>query len=620
MPRLSPCRLGFLAVAALIGSFAAHSLTAETISLTVDATKTPQKLLHAHLAMAVKPGPLTLYYPKWIPGEHGPDGPIASLTGLKFSGGGKTIPWKRDLLDVFTFHVDIPAGVSKLEADYDYIEPDGGSATDKLVVLEWNEVVLYPAGVRAEQLMYETKLTMPEGWKFGTALPVASASGNHIEFKPISLDLLVDSPVITGEYYRAIDLTPAGEPIHHEIDMVADAEADLAMSPEIQKQMTNLVAESGKLFGARHYRDYHFLFTLSDHVAHFGLEHHESNDSRLPERTLISPGAGMALGGLLAHEFAHSWNGKFRRPADLTVAYYQEPMKDDLLWGYEGLTDFLGPMLAARSGLWTPEQYHEYLASIAAMLGPGRPGRTWRPLLDTAVAVPGLGFARGWPAWRRGTDYYDEGDLIWLEVDTILHRETHGQKSIDDFCHAFHGGANNGPEVKTYTFEELMAALNAVAPYDWAGFFREKLDSTSANAPVGGIENAGWKVVYNGEPSKLTGRRGNPGDIYSIGLQLAGDGMVSDAIVGSPAFEAGISSGMKVVGVNGRVYTHDLLEDAIKAAKGTSQPITLLVVVDDYYQTSTIHYNGGDRYPHLAREDGKDDYLDAIIKARAGGQ
>ena len=620
MPRLSPCRLGFLAVAALIGSFAAHSLTAETISLTVDATKTPQKLLHAHLAMAVKPGPLTLYYPKWIPGEHGPDGPIASLTGLKFSGGGKTIPWKRDLLDVFTFHVDIPAGVSKLEADYDYIEPDGGSATDKLVVLEWNEVVLYPAGVRAEQLMYETKLTMPEGWKFGTALPVASASGNHIEFKPISLDLLVDSPVITGEYYRAIDLTPAGEPIHHEIDMVADAEADLAMSPEIQKQMTNLVAESGKLFGARHYRDYHFLFTLSDHVAHFGLEHHESNDSRLPERTLISPGAGMALGGLLAHEFAHSWNGKFRRPADLTVAYYQEPMKDDLLWGYEGLTDFLGPMLAARSGLWTPEQYHEYLASIAAMLGPGRPGRTWRPLLDTAVAVPGLGFARGWPAWRLGTDYYDEGDLIWLEVDTILHRETHGQKSIDDFCHAFHGGANNGPEVKTYTFEELMAALNAVAPYDWAGFFREKLDSTSANAPVGGIENAGWKVVYNGEPSKLTGRRGNPGDIYSIGLQLAGDGTVSDAIVGSPAFEAGISSGMKVVGVNGRVYTHDLLEDAIKAAKGTSQPITLLVVVDDYYQTSTIHYNGGDRYPHLAREDGKDDYLDAIIKARAGGQ
>ena len=598
----------------------ARYLHAETLSLTVDLTKTPQKLLKAHLVMPVKPGPLTVYYPKWIPGEHGPDGPISSLTGLKFTADGKVVPWKRDLLDVFTFHVDVPAGVSKLEADYDYIEPEGGSATDKLDVLEWNEVVLYPAGTPAEQLMYEAKLVMPEGWKFGTSLPIAKEGGNHVEFKPISLDLLVDSPVITGEYYRAIDLTPPGEPIHHEIDMVADSEADLNMSPEIQKQMTNLVAESGKLFGARHYRDYHFLFTLSDHVAHFGLEHHESNDSRLPERTLISPGAGMALGGLLAHEFAHSWNGKFRRPADLTVAFYQEPMKDDLLWGYEGLTDFLGPMLAARSGLWTAEQYHEYLASIAAMLGPGRPGRTWRPLLDTAVAVPGLGFARGWPTWRRGTDYYDEGDLMWLEVATILHNETHGQKSIDDFCQSFHGGPNQGPQVKTYTFEELVAALNAIAPYDWAGYFHNRLDSTSAEAPVGGIENGGWKVVYNGEPSKLTGRRANPGDIYSIGLQLAPDGTVSDSIVGGPAFEAGISYGMKVMGVDGRLYTHDLLEDAIKESKDSSKPITMLVVVDDYFQTSTINYHGGERYPHLAREEGKPDTLDEIVKPHASGQ
>src|SRR5277367_2670257 len=600
-------------VAALMAS-ASVALAGETISLSVDATKTQQKLLHAHLMMPVQTGPLTLYYPKWIPGEHGPDGPISSLTGLKFEAGGKVVPWRRDLLDVFTFHVDVPAGVTKLEASYDFIEPDGGSATDKLVVLEWNEVVLYPAGTPANQLTYEAKLTVPEGWKFGTPLPVASQSGNEVSFKPISLDLLVDSPVITGEYYRSIDLTPPGEPIHHEIDMVADSEAALNMSPEIQKQMTNLVAESGKLFGARHYRDYHFLFTLSDHVAHFGLEHHESNDSRLPERTLLMPSAGMSLGGLLAHEFAHSWNGKFRRPLDLTVPYYEEPMKTDLLWGYEGLTDYLGPMLAARSGLWTQDQYHEYLAAIAAMLGPGRPGRTWRPLLDTAIGEPIPGFARGWLNWRRGTDYYDEGDLLWLEVATIIHRETHGQKSIDDFCHAFHGGPNNGPEVKTYTFDELVTALNAIAPFDWASFLHERLNSTSADAPVGGIENGGWKVVFNGEPSKLTGRRGNPGDVYSIGLQLGEDGTVTDSIVGSPAFEAGISSGMKVIGVNGRVYTHDLLEDAIKAAKDDSKPITLLVVVDDYFQTSTINYHGGERYPHLVREDGKPDYLDDLIK------
>ena len=606
----------FVALVFAVAAHAAPAQSSQTISLTVDATKTPQKLLHAHLVLPVQPGPLTLYYPKWIPGEHSPSGPIASLTGLKFEGNGKVIPWKRDLLDTFTFHLDIPAGVSQLDATYDYIEPEGGSATDKLLILEWNEVALYPAGTPAQKLMYDAKLILPEGWKFGTSLPVSGQSGNSVSFKPISLDLLVDSPVISGEYFRVIDITPAGEPIHHEIDMAADSEAALAMTPANIKQMTNLVAESGKLFGARHYRDYHFIFALSDHVAHFGLEHHESNDSRLPERTLISPGSGMALGGLLSHEFVHSWNGKFRRPADLATPYYEEPEKTDLLWGYEGLTDYLGPMLAARSGLWTPDQYHEYLASIAASLGPGRPGRTWRPLLDTAVGEPGLGFARGWFTWRRGTDYYDEGDLLWLEVATVIHRESHGKKSIDDFCQAFHGGPNNGPEVKTYTFDQLMADLNAIAPYDWATFFNTRLDSTSPEAPVGGIENGGWKVTYDGEPSKLMGRRGNPGDVYSIGLQLGQDGAVADSIVGGPAFQAGISSGMKVVGVNGRVYTHDVLEDAIKAAKDSTQPISLLVVVDDYYQTSNINYHGGERFPHLTREEAKPDYLDELIKAR----
>ena len=606
----------FVALVFAVAAHAAPAQSSQTISLTVDATKTPQKLLHAHLVLPVQPGPLTLYYPKWIPGEHSPSGPIASLTGLKFEGNGKVIPWKRDLLDTFTFHLDIPAGVSQLDATYDYIEPEGGSATDKLLILEWNEVALYPAGTPAQKLMYDAKLILPEGWKFGTSLPVSGQSGNSVSFKPISLDLLVDSPVISGEYFRVIDITPAGEPIHHEIDMAADSEAALAMSPANIKQMTNLVAESGKLFGARHYRDYHFIFALSDHVAHLGLEHHESNDSRLPERTLISPGSGMALGGLLSHEFVHSWNGKFRRPADLATPYYEEPEKTDLLWGYEGLTDYLGPMLAARSGLWTPDQYHEYLASIAASLGPGRPGRTWRPLLDTAVGEPGLGFARGWFTWRRGTDYYDEGDLLWLEVATVIHRESHGKKSIDDFCQAFHGGPNNGPEVKTYTFDQLMADLNAIAPYDWATFFNTRLDSTSPEAPVGGIENGGWKVTYDGEPSKLMGRRGNPGDVYSIGLQLGQDGAVADSIVGGPAFQAGISSGMKVVGVNGRVYTHDVLEDAIKAAKDSTQPISLLVVVDDYYQTSNINYHGGERFPHLTREEAKPDYLDELIKAR----
>ena len=611
-------RIRSLAFLVSVVALASSTLAEQTISVTVDATKTQQKLLHTHLVMPVKAGPLTLYYPKWIPGEHGHDGPIANLTGLKFEANGQIIPWQRDLLDVFTFHLEIPQGVSHLDANFDYIEPDGGSATDKLLVLEWNEVVLYPADVPAEKLTYEAKLLMPDGWKFGTALPVDNQAGNQVSFKPISLDLLVDSPIITGEFYRTIDLTPPGEPIHHEIDIAADSADDLNMSPENQKQMTNLVAESGKLFGARHYRDYHFLLALSDHVAHFGLEHHESNNSRLPERTLISPSSGQSLGGLLAHEFAHSWNGKFRRPADLTVPYYEQPMKTDLLWGYEGLTDYVGPMLAARSGLWTPEQYHEYLASIAAMLGPGRPGRTWRPLLDTAVGEPGLGFGRGgWSNWRRGTEYYDEGDLLWLEVATIIHRESHGTKSIDDFCHEFHGGPNRGAEVKTYTFDDLVKLLNSLAPFDWAGFFHTRLNSTSAEAPVGGIENGGWKVVFNEKPLNLEGRRGHTSDVYSIGLDVSGDGTVSDSLVGSPAFQAGISSQMKVVGVNGRVFNPELLSDAIKSAKGTSQPITLLVVVDGYYRTCTINYHDGPRFPHLVRQDDKPDYLDDLIKAQS---
>lgn len=606
---------------------AAFAQRGVTISLTVDATHAPEQLVRTHEVIPVKPGPVTLYYPKWIPGEHSPDGPISNVTGLKFSANGKTIPWQRDLLDVFTFHVDVPAGADSLDVNFDYIEPSGGgfatassSATDKLVVISWNQNVLYLAGTLAQEQTFEPKLIIPRGWKFGTPLPVEHEAGGEITFKPVALNRLVDSPVIAGEYYRSYDITPPGEPVHHELDIVADSEAALELRPDLQKGMTDLVAEAGKLFGARHYRDYHFLLTLSDHVAHFGLEHHECNDSRLPERALLGPAAGMELGGLLAHEYAHSWNGKFRRPADLSTPYYEEPEKTDLLWVYEGLTDYLGPMLAARSGLWSPAEYQQYLATIAAELGPGRPGRTWRPLLDTAVGEPGLRGFGGWLNWKRGTDYYDEGDLLWLEVATIIHQQTHGAKSIDDFCHLFHGGPNNGPELKPYTFDDVVNALNQIAPYDWAKFFHERLNSTSPEAPVGGIENAGWKVVFNNEPPEVPGRR--PGsqqtDAYSIGLQLAGDGQVADSIVGSPAYNAGITAGMKVIGVNGRMYTHDILEDAIKAAKGASEPITLLVEYDDYYKTCRVEYHGGERYPHLIRDESKPDYLDELIKPHAG--
>lgn len=591
------------------------------IKLTVDATKNSQKLLHTHEVIPVAGGPATLYYPKWIPGEHGPDGPVNDVTGLKFEVGGKIVPWHRDTLDVFTFHVDVPAGATELIADFDTIEPEGFSATDKLFVLEWNEFLLYPAGATSAQITVDSTLILPEGWKYGTPLPVAGEKGNKVTFKPISLELLVDSPVIAGEYYRAIDITPPGEPVHHELDLVADSEAALAVSPEVQKGMVNLVAEAGKLFGTRHYRDYHFLLTLSDHVAHFGLEHHESNDSRLPERALLDPSGAMTVAMLLPHEYVHSWNGKFRRPADLATPDFEKPMQDDLLWVYEGLTDYLGPMLGARSGLATPEQYREMLASTAAMLGPGRPGRSWRPLQDTATAIigDGPGGGRGgWTNWRRSADYYDEGDLMWLEVATIIHQTTNGQKSIDDFCHIFHGGANNGPEVKGYSFDDVVSTLNQVAPYDWKAFFHQHLDETQTEMPDAGLVNGGWKVEFTDQPAHLPGRRGAPSDAYSVGLQLGEDGQVGDAIVGGPAFKAGISSGMKVVGVNGRLYNHEILEDAIKAAKGSSVPISLLVINDEFYFQANVDYHGGQRYPHLKRDDSKPDYLDELIKPHVG--
>src|SRR5271157_485656 len=606
----------------VLGLACALAQSSVTINLTVDASQAPEKILRTRMVMPVKPGPLTLYYPKWIPGEHEPAGPVGNVAGLTFSANGKTLPWRRDLLDAFTFHLDVPSGVERLDVAFDFIQSSNDSATDKLVVVAWNPDVLYPAGIPAEKIIFNPTLRLPEGWKFGTPLPVLNAASDEVTFQPVSLDRLVDSPVIAGEYYRAVDVTPANEPVHHEIDLVADSAAALEMSPEMQKGFTNMVAETAKVFGARHYRDYHFLLTLSDHVAHFGLEHNECNDSRSGERALLTPDGRRGVAGLLGHEFVHSWNGKFRRPADLSTPDYEAPMKTDLLWVYEGLTSYLGPLLAARSGLWNPEQYREDLATTAADMGPGRPGRTWRPLQDTADAIAGESFGAfgraGWGNWRRGADYYPEGDLLWLEVATLIHDQTHGQKSFEDFCQAFYGGPNQGPEVKPYTLDDLVRALQAVAPYDWAGYFHDRLTSTSPEAPVGGIVAGGWKIDYTDKPPESHGGGrfgGGVNALYSLGLRIGSDGAVQDSLVGGPAYLAGITQGMWIVAINDRAYTPDLVRDALKAGTKNDQPIRFLVVNEDYYKTCPVNYHGGERYPHLVRMEGKPDLLDDIAKA-----
>jgi len=628
---LSRCRALLAVTAVLILSLPSLAQPkAPSITLAVDATEAPRKIFHAKLTIPATPGTLTLYYPKWLPGEHAPDGPIVDLAGLKFTGNGQTLNWRRDLTDMFTIHVQVPAGVTSVEASLDYLSPAGergfsesASATARMTVVNWNQVLLYPQGWPADQITYTASLRLPEGWKFGSALPVASQSGEEINFKPTSLYTLVDSPVIAGEYLKVVPLSPAGEYPHHEMDIAADSEAALDAPADVWQDYRNLVAQAYALFGARHYRDYHFLYSLSDHVAHFGLEHHESDDSRVGEDGLTNPTARKLDAGLLPHEYVHSWNGKYRRPADLTTPDYQKPMITTLLWVYEGLTSYLGDVLTARSGLWTPEEYRDELAMIGAELD-HRPGRTWRDLQDDNDAAQILYFAPSqWSSWRRSVDFYDEGVLDWLWADVIIRQQTHNQKSLNDFCKLFYAGAtpqpNQAPMVKPYTFDELVNALNQIAPYDWRGFWHERLTSLSPHAPLGGIEGSGWRVVYTDTPSEMSKLaeqdRKSINAEYSVGLALEDDGTIVDTVHGMLAANAGIGPGMKVIAVNGRKFTADVWHDALKATKTASGPLQLLVENTDYFTTYSLDYHGGEMYPHLERETGQPDLLSDIVKA-----
>ena len=607
-------------------SLASWSGTPPTVTLFVDASSAPRKIFHAKMKIPAGAGDLTLYYPKWIPGEHAPDGPVIDLAGLKFGAGGKILKWRRDLVDGFTIHVEVPAGISEISAELDFLSPAifeggfsaGSSATDKLAVISCNQVLLYPKGWQSDDINYSASLKLPDGWKFGTPLPVASHSGNEIKFATVSLTTLVDSPVITGEFLKVVPL--AQDPVT-EMDIAADSAAALEAPAEVWDHYKHLVEQAQRLFGAHHYRDYHFLYTLSDHVAHFGLEHHESDDSRVDERALVDDASRKLSASLLPHEYVHSWNGKYRRPADLATPDYEQPMQDDLLWVYEGLTNYLGFVLTARSGLLTEEQDRDDLAITADMLDHHTPGRVWRNLQDTADAAPQLYFApRAWQSWRRGTDFYDEGTLSWLWADVIIRQQTKGAKSLDDFCELFHGAPSTGPMVKPYTFDDVVSALNQIAPYDWRGFWTERLTNHGPGAPLGGVEGSGWKVVYDQIPSEmLTGSASMNHTVpaaLAFGLLLNEDGTISDITEGLPAAKAGIGPGMKLVAVNGRRFSPEILRDAVKATKNGNAPLDLLVENTDYYKTYKIDYHGGEKYPHLVRDDSKPDLLSEILKAK----
>ena len=474
-------------------------------SIAADVREAPRGIMKAHLHMPVTSGALTLVYPKWLPGRHSPAGPLTSLNAPRFAIHGTPLTWVRDPVDMNAFHLDIPAGATELDCDLEILTlpaPDGTvqgletprTATDSLLILEWNQLVLYPANTRSDDLTYHAAEQLPPGWKFATALTETGRSGAAIEFAPVSLTTLADSTLLAGRYVK--DLPLGGSPAVT-LHIAADTPVALNMSPETEAHYRALVREASALFGATHYNHYEFLWALTDQIMPDGLEHHESSDDRSPLRALIDDQVRRAEANLLPHEYVHSWNGKFRRPVGLATPNYQEPMLDEMLWVYEGLTEYLGDVLAARSGLLTEGEFRDEMARIAAAMD-SHGSRQWRSLQETTVAAQLLYYqSRGWAArLRRQDDFYQESALLWLEADTLIRRESKGRKSLDDFCKLFYGPPSTAPQVKPYDFDDLVAALNAVHPYDWAGFWRERLNRLRPIAPLEGLQAAGWHLAY----------------------------------------------------------------------------------------------------------------------------
>ena len=588
--------------------------SAQTINLSVDATDAARRMFHTKLTMPVSPGEVALTYPEWIPGNHRPTGPIADVVGIHVKAGGKELAWKRDGVDLYKIRVLVPAGVNSLDVEFDLIAPPtNGWGTQYLATMNWNQLLMYPVGKQSDSLEVKATLRVPQGWRYGTALPIAKESGEIIEFQLASLTTVVDSPVIMGRYFRTFDLSPGQQPAHY-LHVAADSAAALSASDDKVEKLRNLVKETGAAFGSRHYRSYHFLLALSEQVSTGGLEHHESSDNKLRENYFLDENQ-WKNSVTLWHEISHSWNGKYRRPSGLATGNYDTPMQGDLLWVYEGLTQYLGNLFAVRSGLWTPQQWRERLAMLAADLD-ATTGRDWRPLVDTATSVQLVTNARAdGRHTRRSQDYYNEGSLIWLEADVLIRRESKGQKSLETFYQSFFGGSGGKPELKPYTLPDLYAGLNSVLPYDWAGFFKKRVYDVAERAPLGGITAGGWKLVYREDPSEMfrvSESAGTLNQIYSAGWTLSTTGVITDIIEGSPADKSKLAPQMQIVAVNGRQYSAGGIRAAVKA----KAPIELIVKSGDFYTVHQVKVETGGRYPDLERDSSVPDLLGEIVKAR----
>ena len=590
------------------------------LTIDVDATDTARAIYRVRQTIPVaEAGRLTLLDPEWLPGNHAPRGPIASIAGLKISGGGRAIPWRRDASDVYAFHVDVPAGVRTLEVEFQHLSPtesDQGrvTMTPDMLNLQWEKMALYPAGTFVRNIMITPSVTLPAGWQGATSLDVARRSGSRIAYRPVSFETLVDSPMFAGRYFKEIQLAPDVD-----LNLVADRPADLAATPAQIDAHKRLVDQALKLFGGKHYDEYEFLVALTGQLGGIGLEHLRSSENSHPRTYFTEWDKGSAGRDLLAHEMVHSWNGKYRRGADLFTPDYRVPMQNSLLWVYEGQTQFWGNILSARSGMMPAEDVKAELARTAAYYDT-LAGRSWRPLIDT-TNDPVIAARRPKPysSWQRSEDYYSEGMLIWLEADARLRQLSGGRRSLDEFARAVFG-VNPGDEcVLTYDFDDVVRTLNGVAPYDWASYLTERLERTG-EAPLEWIERGGYRLVYRDTPTPYFTSREKDREIldltYTIGAVIGKAGEVTGVAWDSPLFNEGVTTGTTIVAIDGRAYSNDDLKGAIAAAKGSKEPIRLLVKKGDLYRTVDLDYHDGLRYPTLEKVGGGASTLDALLAPR----
>lgn len=591
-----------------------------TITLKVDATNVQQAIYRVRQTIPVaEAGHMVLLMPAWLPGKHAARGEIEKLTGLRISAGGKAVPWKRDTVDVWAFHIDVPRGAKQIDLEFQFTgatDPDQGrvSIASQMLNLQFEQVSLYPAGWFTRRIPIQATVTYPEGWTAVSGLPARKQGASYV-YDKTDYETLIDSPVFAGRNYREFKLSDRVD-----LNVFADDAKELEAKPEQVEAHRKLVEQAVKLFGAQHYDRYEFLLSISDEMGGIGLEHHRSSENGVKPGYFTKWSDGPGSRNLLPHEFVHSWNGKFRRGADSWTPDFRTPMRNSLLWVYEGQTQFWGYILQARSGIVSKQDTLDMLANIAASLD-NRPARTWRALIDTTNdPIISARRPKGWVSWQRSEDYYNEGLLIWLEVDSMLRAQSGGRKSMDDFARAFFGTRDGDWGVLTYRIEDVAATLNTIQPYDWAGFLNTRLNGLSERAPLAGFTANGYRLIYTDEPTaafKDGEKRASRMDLsYSLGLSVGKGGAIGSVTWDSPAFEAGLDVGESIVAVAGREYSDDRLRDAVKAAKGTRDPIRLLIKSGSAYREIAIDYHDGLRYPRLEKIGTGEGGLDRLLQAR----